>query len=39
MRQLVGALVDFAEKMGYENFEDFANGVASGIKYSMAGEH
>jgi hypothetical protein len=39
MRQLVGALVDFAEKMEYENFEDFANGVASGIRYSMGGEH
>jgi len=39
MRQLVGALVAYAERMEYENFVDFADGVASSIKYSMGGEH
>ena len=39
MRELVGALIAFAERMEYENFNDFADGVASGIKYSMGGEH
>jgi len=39
MRELVGALIGFAERMEYENFNDFADGVASGIKYSMGGEH
>ena len=39
MRQLVGALVTFAERMEYENFNDFADGVAGSIKYAMGGEH
>ena len=39
MRQLVGTLVAYAERMNYENFDDFADGVAAGIKYAMGGEH
>ena len=39
MRQLVGALVDFAERMEYKNFNDFSDGVAASIKYTMSGEH
>lgn len=39
MRALVGTLIAFAERMEYENFNDFADGVASGIKYSMGGGH
>ena len=39
MRSLVGELVAFAERMEYENFADFADGVAASIRYSMGGEH
>jgi hypothetical protein len=39
MRSLVGALVAYAKRMEYENFTDFADGVAASIKYSMGGEH
>lgn len=39
MRRLVGALVDYAKQKEYENIEDFANGVANGIRYAMSGEH
>jgi len=39
MRRLVGTVVAFAEKMEYENFGDFANGVAASIKYRMGGVH
>lgn len=39
MRRLVGALVAYAERMEYENIDDFAAGVAGGIKYAMSGEH
>lgn len=39
MRQLVGALVAFSKKMEYENIEDFADGVASSIKYKMGVAH
>ena len=39
MRQLVGALVAYAQKKEYENVEDFADGVAAGIKYALLGEH
>jgi len=39
MRQLVGTLVAYAERMNYENFNDFADGVAASIKYAMGGEH
>lgn len=35
MKELVGGLVAFAEKMEYENIEDFANGVAGSIGYAM----
>ena len=39
MKGLVGSLTAFAEKMEYENIEDFANGVAGSIKYKMGVEH
>jgi len=35
MRQPVEALVALAEKMKYENLEDFANAVAGSMKYKM----
>lgn len=35
MRRHVGALIAFAEKMGYENLEEFADGVAGSIKYKL----
>lgn len=35
MRELVGALVAYAEKKQYENIEDFADGVAGSIKFKM----
>jgi hypothetical protein len=39
MRKPVGDLVALAEKMKYENPEDFANAVAGSIKYAMSGGH
>ena len=39
MKALVGVLTAFAEKMKYENSEDFANGVAASIKYKMGAGH
>ena len=39
MKALVGNLVAFAEKMEYENIEDFANGIAGSIKYKMGVGH
>ena len=35
MKKHVGALIEFAKAMQYENIEDFANGVAGSIKYQM----
>jgi len=35
MRQSVGKLVELAEKMKYENLEDFADAVAGSIKYHL----
>jgi hypothetical protein len=35
MRDLVDELVAYAQRMEYENIEDFANGVAGGIRYKM----
>ncbi|MCP3687254.1 MAG: DUF1289 domain-containing protein [Gammaproteobacteria bacterium] len=39
MKQHVASLTAFAENMKYENIEDFANAVASSIKYKMLGSH
>ena len=39
MKTLVGQLITFAEKMNYENVDDFADGVAGSIKYKMGGGH
>ena len=39
MRALVAPLVAYAQKMEYENFEDFADGVAGSIKYKLGAEH
>jgi uncharacterized protein DUF1289 len=35
MKTLITNLTTFAEKMEYENIEEFANGVAGNIKYKM----
>jgi len=32
---MVKGLVAFAQKMEYENTEDFANSVASGVRYKL----
>ena len=39
MKTLVNGLLAFAEKMNYENPEEFANGVASTMKYKMGSSH
>lgn len=39
MKNLVAGLVAFAEKMDYENTEDFADAVAGTIKYQMGEGH
>lgn len=35
MKTLVGNLIAFAEKMQYENAEEFADTVAGNIKYKL----
>lgn len=35
IRGPVGELAAFADKMGYENLEDFVEGVAGGLKYKL----
>ena len=39
MRDLVASLVAFARKMNYDNFDDFADGVAGSIKYQKGEGH
>jgi len=39
MNTLVASLVAFAEKMSYENIEEYADGVAGSIKYKMGQGH
>ncbi len=39
MRKPVEQLVALAQKMNYENLDDFANAVAGSIKYKMGEEH
>lgn len=39
MRKHVGGLIEFAQKMEYENLEDFADGVAGALKYKMGLAH
>ena len=39
MRKPVEELVALAQKMNYENLDDFANAVAGSIKYKMGAEH
>jgi methionyl-tRNA synthetase len=39
MKEQVARLVAFAEKMNYENMEDFADAVAGTIKYQMGEAH
>lgn len=39
LRKLVSGLVDYARTMEYENYEDFADGVAGSIKYLMGEGH
>ncbi|MCP4074982.1 MAG: DUF1289 domain-containing protein [Gammaproteobacteria bacterium] len=39
MKSNIASLVAFAKKMGYENIDEFANGVAGSIKYKMGEGH
>ena len=39
MGKPIDELVAFAQKMGYENLEDFADGVAASIKYKLNPDH
>ena len=39
LNALLGQLTAFAEKMNYENVDDFADGVAASIKYKMGAGH
>ncbi|MCK4705601.1 MAG: DUF1289 domain-containing protein [Gammaproteobacteria bacterium] len=39
MKTLVTGLVVFAQKMDYENIDEFADGVAGTIKYKMGEGH
>jgi hypothetical protein len=39
MRGPVGELVELADKMKYENLDDFANAVAGSIKYQLGLGH
>lgn len=39
MRMLVDTLVAYAQKMEYENVEEFAESVAGSIKYTMGLGH
>ena len=39
MKALVAGLVVFAQKMGYENIDEFADGVAGSIKYKLGEGH
>ncbi|MCK5263208.1 MAG: DUF1289 domain-containing protein [Gammaproteobacteria bacterium] len=39
MKTLVADLVVFAQKMGYENIDEFADGVAGSIKYKLGEGH
>ncbi len=39
MKEKVDELILFAQKMNYENTDDFANGVANTIKYKMGLGH
>ena len=39
MRRPVEELVTLAQKMNYENLDDFANAVAGSIRYKMGTDH
>jgi len=39
MKTHLGNLIAFAEKMEYENIEEFADGIAGSIKYKMSVAH
>jgi len=39
LNSLVYGLIAYAEKMNYENIDDFADGVAGTIKYKMGEGH
>ena len=39
MKTLVAGLVAFAQKMEYENIEEFVDGVAGSIKYKLGEGH
>jgi hypothetical protein len=35
LRRMVNELVAYAQKMDYENFDDYANSVAGSIQYKL----
>jgi len=39
LNSLIYGLIAYAEKMNYENIDDFADGVAGTIKYKMGEGH
>ncbi len=39
LNKQIGGLISFAEKMNYENIDDFANGVAGTIKFKLGQPH
>jgi len=39
MRETVDGVISFAKKMGYENIDEYADGVAGSIKYLMGEGH
>ena len=39
MKTVVDGVIAFAQKMGYENIDEFADGVAGSIKYKMGEGH
>jgi hypothetical protein len=39
MKAVIEGVIAFAQKMGYENIDEFADGVAGSIKYKMGEGH
>ncbi|MCW8924227.1 MAG: DUF1289 domain-containing protein [Gammaproteobacteria bacterium] len=39
MKAAIEGVVDFAQKMGYENIDEFTDGVVGGVKYMMGNRH
>ena len=39
MKEAINGVIAFAQKMGYENIDEFADGVAGSVKYLMGEAH